>query len=78
MLQYPVRFTAGDENRIVAFLPDWPELSVTADSEEEALGRLQAMLEQMVKARVVGGMELPPASDICGAPQIEVAGFELK
>ena len=75
-LSYPVRFIPADEGVQIIF-PDLPGVVTEGADEEEALQLALPALEQALGGYVVDGRAIPSPSEICGAPTVTTARFNL-
>jgi predicted RNase H-like HicB family nuclease len=76
MLAYPARLIPADDGFVLVRFPDVPEAAATGGSEDEALENARPVLETVLRGYRRDERLLPRPSDICGAPSVEVGGFE--
>lgn len=76
MLAYPARLIPADDGFVLVRFPDIPEAAATGRSESEALENARPVLETVLRGYRSEDRLLPRPSDICGAPSVEVGGFE--
>ena len=77
MLRYPARLEPTEDGRIRLLLPDVPDVEVIADSEEAAMANAASALETVLGGYVLDARPIPTPSDICGAPMVETASYDL-
>ena len=77
MLSYPVRLIPEEDGRVRLTVPDVPEATLVAASEEEAFEGAQLKLETVLAGYVVSGRAIPTPSDTCGAPTVRTERFSL-
>jgi len=78
MLAYPVRLIPTADKTVKVTFPDVPEAVAEGKTEEEALEGAKFALELALGHRVIGQREIPPPSEICGAPTVATAKFILQ
>ena len=77
MLSYPLRLIPEGNGRVRLTVPDVPEATLLAATEEEAIAAAAAKLETVLATYVVAGRPIPTPSDTCGAPTVCTARFSL-
>lgn len=77
MIAYPARIIPTDEGLVLVRFPDVPEAAATGATETEALTIASQVLEAVLRSYRAEGRPLPRPSDICAAPLVEVAGFDI-
>ena len=78
VLSYPVRLIPTPKKTVKVMFLDVPEAVAEGDNEQDALDRAKYALELALGHRLIGQREIPPPSDICGAPTVTTAKFILQ
>lgn len=75
VLSYPVRLIPTDHKTVRVMFPDVPEAAAEGGTEKEALYQAKFALELALGHRLHSHREIPPPSDIRGAPRVATDKF---